>query len=175
MTETPSDECRGRLQAMLDHELPRIRALEATLRVQYEDPSRAKARTMALATVSKQEMQLLRAQRMHEQPYLQAATALLKFRKSTTASRGSGAGRVLDESPLVAQPFAAPPRVPDPTRPRGDAPVVARSEHRCLSGDSVRKDPIQNKAVESQVPGAARGSVEFWRTGQPPGQEPRDP
>ena len=37
-------ECRARLQAMLDREMPRIRLREATLRVQYEDPSRAEAR-----------------------------------------------------------------------------------------------------------------------------------
>ena len=166
-------ECRARLQAMLDRELPRIKALEADLRVKYEDPSRAEARTMALAIVCKEEMQLLRAQRIHEQSYLQAVTALLKFRKSTAASRGPGAGRVLDESPLVVQPFAAPPRVPDPTRPRGDGPVVVRSEHRCLSGASFRKGPIPNKAVESQLPGGAKGSDEFRRIGQPPGQEPR--
>ena len=161
-------ECRARLQAMLDRELPRIKALEADLRVKYEDPSRAEARTMALAIVCKEEMQLLRAQRIHEQSYLQAVTALLKFRKSTAASRGPVAGPVLDELPLVVQPFAAPPRVPDPTRPRDDGIVVARSEHRCLSGESFRKGPIPNKAVESQLPDGAKGSDEFWRTASRP-------
>jgi hypothetical protein len=78
-------ECRARLQAMLDRETPRIRLREATLRVQYEDPSRAEARTMALAEVTKDEMQLLRAQRMHEQSYLQASTALMKFSKQAAA------------------------------------------------------------------------------------------
>jgi hypothetical protein len=78
-------ECKARLQAMLDRETPRIRAIEATLRVTYEDPSRAEARTMALATFSKEEMPLLRAQRMHEQSYLQASTALMKFLKQAAA------------------------------------------------------------------------------------------
>ena len=56
-------ECRARLQVLVDRELPRLRALEATLRTQYEEPERAEAQVMALASVSKDEMQLLRAER----------------------------------------------------------------------------------------------------------------
>ena len=39
----------ARLQALVDRELPRLRALEETLRVQYEEPARAAAQDMALA------------------------------------------------------------------------------------------------------------------------------
>ena len=82
-------ECRARLQALVDRELPRLRALEETLRVQYEEPSRAEAQVMALASVTKEEMPLLRAERIHEQSYLQASTALLKVRGQTAAAHGA--------------------------------------------------------------------------------------
>ena len=81
------DECRARLQALVDRELPRLRALEKMLRVQYEEPAKAEAQVMALAAVTKEDMQLLRAERIHEQSFHQAATALLKVRKPTAASR----------------------------------------------------------------------------------------
>ena len=81
-------ESRARLQAMLDCQIPRLQALEQTLRVQYEDPSRAEAQTMALADVTKQDMALIRAQRIHEQSYLQASTALMKFRKPAAGRAG---------------------------------------------------------------------------------------
>jgi len=72
---------RARLQAIVDRELPRVKALEATLRVQYEEPARAAAKELALARVTKEEMALLRAERMHEQSYAQAVRALQKVRK----------------------------------------------------------------------------------------------
>ena len=83
-------ESRARLQALVDRELPRLRALEETLRVQYEEPERAEAEVMALASVSRDEMQLLRAQRMHEQSYLQASTALMKVRGRGAHGKGPG-------------------------------------------------------------------------------------
>ena len=49
-------ECRTGLQALVDRELPRLRALEESLRVQYEEPSRAEAQVMALASISREEM-----------------------------------------------------------------------------------------------------------------------
>ena len=134
-------ECRARLQAMLDRETPRIRALEATLRVQYEDPSRAEAETMALAEVTKAEMQLLRAQRLHEQSYLQASTALLKFRKQIEASRGPGADPPYKNLRLACPPLEKPPAAPAPAPPIDEGPVVARSEHRSLRGTTVRARP----------------------------------
>ena len=42
-------ESRARLQAIVDRELPRLKALEETLRVQYEEPARAAAKDLALA------------------------------------------------------------------------------------------------------------------------------
>jgi len=80
------DACRARLRALVDRELTRLRALEQTQRTQFEEPERAEAQVMALASVSRDETQLLRAQRMHEQSYLQASTALLKVRGRTTTA-----------------------------------------------------------------------------------------
>ena len=114
-------ECRARLQAMLDREIPRIRAREATLRVQYEDPSRAEARTMALAEVSKEETQLLRAQRAHEQSYLQASTAIVKFQKKTAGERVKR--RAADIEPgllrMPPRPASAAPR-PETRNPKSE-------------------------------------------------------
>ena len=107
-------ECRARLQAMLDRELPRIKALEADLRVKYEDPSRAEAKTMALASVCKEEMQLLRQKQMHEQAYLRAVTALVKVRKQTAATRPLAATRVVEGRLLVIGPRVAAADLVDP-------------------------------------------------------------
>ena len=96
-------ESRARLQAMLDRELPRIKAIEATLRVQYETPSRAEAQTAALAEVTKDEMQLLRSQRIHEQSYQQAVTALLKVRKQPARPRVPAA-KEIDPALLKLRP-----------------------------------------------------------------------
>ena len=85
-------ESRARLQAIVDRELPRLRALEKTLRVQYEDPARAEAEDQALAQVTKEEMSLLRAERMHEQSYDRAVNALIKVRKQQRRGAGPGAG-----------------------------------------------------------------------------------
>jgi len=98
-------ECRKRMQTLVDRELPRLRALEATLRTQYEEPARAEAQVMALASVTKDEMQLLRAQRLHEQSYLQASTALLKVRKQTGGARPAPASREIAEASLMLRPL----------------------------------------------------------------------
>jgi len=79
-------ESRARLQAIVDRELPRLRALEETLRVRYEDPARAEAEDQALAQVTKEETALLRAARMHEQSYDRAVNSLIKVRKQSAAA-----------------------------------------------------------------------------------------
>jgi len=79
-------ESRARLQAIVDRELPRLRALEETLRVQYEDPARAEAADQALAQVTKEETALLRAERMYEQSYTRAVNTLIKVRKQNAAA-----------------------------------------------------------------------------------------
>src|SRR5260370_7811476 len=125
-------ESRARLQAMLDRETPRIRSLEETLRVQYEEPSRAEAETMALAEVTKAEVQLLRAQRLHEQSYLQASTALMKFRKPAAAPRGPAAEPAYDESLLACPVIVQRPVTPAPFPATEDHPAANRSEPRSL-------------------------------------------
>ena len=77
---------RARLQGIVDGELARLKALEETLRVEYELPARAEAQDMALASVTEEEMPLLRAERMYEQAYGRAVTALLKARKQAAAA-----------------------------------------------------------------------------------------
>ena len=79
-------ESRARLQALVDRELPRLRALEETLRVQYEDPARAEAEDQALAQVTKEETASCVAERMHEQSYDRAVNALIKVRKQSAAA-----------------------------------------------------------------------------------------
>jgi hypothetical protein len=121
-------ESRARLQAIVDRELPRLRALEETLRVQYEVPERAEARQMALARISREEMTLLRAARMAEQSYERATTALQKARKARAAAgppkryrRNAAAIR-----PILVRPQPEPPG-PDfaPRERTRDGPVGA--------------------------------------------------
>ncbi len=76
---------RARLKAIVDRELPRLKSLEATLRVEYEEPARAEAEDQALAQVAKEETTLLRAERMHEQSYDRAVKSLIKVRKQSAA------------------------------------------------------------------------------------------
>jgi hypothetical protein len=80
------EACRARLQAILDRVLPPLKDLEATLRLQFEEPARAEARVMALASVTPEEMQLRRAEQIHERSYERAATALLKARQQSAAA-----------------------------------------------------------------------------------------
>jgi hypothetical protein len=117
-------ESRARLQALVDRELPRLRALEETLRTQYEEPARAEAHLTALAQAAKEELPLLRAQRIHEQSYQQALTALLKLRKAPAASPPPAAREVV-ETALILRPRVLS---------SGPRPVVGRSEHRSAVG-----------------------------------------
>ncbi len=89
---------RARLQALVDRELPRLRALEKTLRVQYEDPGRASAEDVALADATRPEMPLIRAERMHEQPYHCSVNSLMKLRKHPAAAPMLAQQRELDEA-----------------------------------------------------------------------------
>jgi hypothetical protein len=75
------EESRARLWAIVNRELPRLKALEKMLRETYEEPARAAAEDLALAQVTKEEMALLRAERIHEQSYAQAVRGLQKHHK----------------------------------------------------------------------------------------------
>ena len=103
-------ESRARLQAIVDRELSRLRALEQTLRTQYEEPARAQAKDMALAALVPEELPLLRAMRMHEQSYDRALAAYRKARKENAALPLTATGAMvgeLDETTSHA-PAAAP-------------------------------------------------------------------
>jgi hypothetical protein len=108
------EACRARLQAIVDRELPRLKALEETLRVDYEEPAKAEARVMALAAVDKEEMKLIRAQRLHEQSFVQAATALTKLRNQTAALRPAPAAREIPVARLLVIPLAGLVRTDHP-------------------------------------------------------------
>ena len=99
-------ESRARLNAIVDRELTRLRALEATLRVEYEEPARAEAKDRALAELAREELPLLRAERMHEQSYERAVAGYRKVRKpSAVAPVPAGAARrELDATTPVVQP-----------------------------------------------------------------------
>jgi hypothetical protein len=79
---------QARLKALVERELPALRALEETLRIAYEEPARAAARDMAQARFPRDEADLLNALRSHEGAYRQAVLALDRLaRSSGTAAR----------------------------------------------------------------------------------------
>jgi hypothetical protein len=101
---------RARLRAIVDRELPPLVALEAELRVQYEEPGLAAAKALALAELTRNEADLRRALRSSESAFLKATTALGKLRKHTTGPeprRGPAAA-------LAAPPASADRPDPEP-------------------------------------------------------------
>jgi hypothetical protein len=152
------EACRARLQAIVDRVLPPLKALEETLRLQYEEPAKAEARVMALASVTREEMQLLRAEQMHEQSYQRAATALLKARQQSAASRaaavqarresGLRARRIDDVTPGVGKPPHAEGEVADPGRGTG---FSGRADH---AGDA---EAAGQEAAGNAAPVVAEG------------------
>jgi hypothetical protein len=119
------EACRARLRAIVDRELPRLKALEETLRVQYELPAKAEARVMALASVTREDMQLLRAEQIHEQSYQRAVTALLKARRQSAAA-----------APRREAQATEPAR--EPIDPWSLKPVTRWAVRRALRRDEVR-------------------------------------
>ena len=102
-------ECRVRLQSILDQAIPAITEMEQDLKVYFEDPALAEVETIALSTVTKQETLLLRAQRVHEQAYLQATTALTKLRAQEALTPRKPAAREIEPELLVLEPRVRPP------------------------------------------------------------------
>jgi hypothetical protein len=136
------------MQSLVTRELARLRALEATLRTQFEEPERAEAQVMALASIDKDEMQLLRAERAHEQSFLRAANALLKVRKQTAGLRPPAAAREIRETALIVHPaprFPHPAPCPAPGSPTAEFPREGRSRYH---------DPVRH---EFGKPGGAHG------------------
>jgi hypothetical protein len=123
---------RARLDAIVTRELERLEALEATLRVQFEEPARAEAKEMAVASLTKQEMPLLRARQMHEQSYQKAVTGLMNARKQPAASRVEAA-RPIDIAALAPRAI-----VPAPDSPPTPPAAACRSEHRSVRGSAAR-------------------------------------
>ncbi len=123
-------ECRVRLQSILDRAIPAITEMEQDLKTYFEDQALAEVETMALAKVSRDEMELLRAQRLHEQSYLQATTALLKLRKQAAAERGpAGARRAMSRRWSAGRsPRQLPESAPPCREPQRGVPV--RATHR---------------------------------------------
>jgi hypothetical protein len=67
-------------------------------------PDGSEARVMALASVTREEVKLLRAEQIHEQPYHRAVTALLKARQQSAGALAAAA-RQRDESWLLGHPI----------------------------------------------------------------------
>ena len=156
--------CRVRLKALLNRKLPRLKAFEADLRVKYEEPSKAEADLSALAFDNKAEMQLIRMQRIHEQAYHQATTALMKHRKQTAALRRPTASQPLDQSMLFPPRRVRAPRVSDSIPAAGDRaepgflrggplPTTAR-----LDDSAVATTP-EPQGVEASIGRRTRGDV----------------
>jgi hypothetical protein len=78
------EQCRGRLRALVEGALPALRALEARLRVEEEEPELAAARDTAMAHTDKKHSHLIKALRSHTLSRDQARRAL--------ARRGLGPG-----------------------------------------------------------------------------------
>ena len=125
-------------------------ALEETLRVQYEDPERAEARVMALAKVYKEEMKLLRAERIHEQSYQQALNALLKVREQTAAPRPPAAREVAETALIVR------PRTPAPLR------GSTKSEARNPKQEESTNKQIRNEFRQAGAPGPKHRGKVTW-------------
>jgi hypothetical protein len=124
LVQWPRDpaECRGRLKAVLDREIHQLRDREEAFRLAYEQPERADAPVMALARPSREDMNLIRAERIHEQSYHQAVTALMRVRKQAAAApRPAPPARdegLVHVSPL--NPGPGPRSSLDPPFGRGD-------------------------------------------------------
>jgi hypothetical protein len=82
---------RARLRALVQRELAALRPLEATMRVEFEEPARAAAKDVALARIPRDEAELLGAIRSHEGAYHKAALALARLARHAAAARRNGA------------------------------------------------------------------------------------
>jgi hypothetical protein len=80
----PRDKAKSRayLEALVARELPAIEALEAKLRVEYEEPARAAARELEEIENRKLEAQLVRDLRSHERSVQLAHQALMKRKRA---------------------------------------------------------------------------------------------
>jgi hypothetical protein len=121
---------RAALAAIVARELPALRRREEWLRINYETPTRAEAKEMALARLArrKDEVALLRAQRSHEQAYQRASRALLKVRAALVAAGLRPRGPVVRQSKLIAVPM------PPPERLRASAPPTANASPETAAG-----------------------------------------
>jgi hypothetical protein len=75
------------LRDLVTGELARLRAAEEMMRINYEEPAKAAARDIALARLTKDEVNLVRELRSHERSLHQATTALEKARRGRAASK----------------------------------------------------------------------------------------
>ncbi len=136
------DQSRQYLLDLVTGELTRLKSAEAAFRLSYEEPARAASRTLALAHLTPDEVQLLREIRNQDRSLQNATAALVKAQKQATGSgRSSGAARKVDESRLAGPAIVDAPGVPEPT------PTPVRSFSR-QCGRSV--NPARHKSLSSQ-------------------------
>jgi hypothetical protein len=120
------EAARARLQAIVDEALPPLRALEAKLRVEEEEPRRAAVIELALAQPSKEELALVRLQRSHERSYDQATRALLRLRGAKDGEAAAAEPRGEPPAALVTPLATGDSRPPHP-RPGFAFPVGRRA------------------------------------------------
>ncbi len=80
------DQSRQKLRDLVTRELTRLRREEQDLRVCYEEPARAAAKVLALARLTKEDVQLQRQIRSAEQALAKASFELIKARKLMATS-----------------------------------------------------------------------------------------
>jgi hypothetical protein len=140
---------QARLKALVERELPSLRALEVQRRTRYEEPSRAVAKDLALSPVPKDEAELHKALRNHEASYRQAVLALDRLARSSATAARAAAVRACANTPTTgprearAYLVTLPPSTSTRSRPfsratprrRGPAP---KGRHEPSSGTPRR-------------------------------------
>jgi hypothetical protein len=137
---------RARLRALVDRELPALRALESELRTLYEEPAVAAAQDLALARLTREETALLRALRSHESAFRQTTSALEKVRR---AASGAPLG---PEAALATPPASADPRVPGGSVPRRRVPITPPFARPCGRGSPTYRTEQPAYRTEAAAP-----------------------
>jgi hypothetical protein len=145
---------RARLRALVERELPALRALEAKLRVAYEEPARAAAKDVALARFPRDEAELLSAIRSHEGAYHKAVFALDRLGRRTPAPARARGPAPLPESRMH---LVVPAKCDDPhvrgsdDRDGGATPPRAPGHARVDTLGSPAEIRYRNEAGATQV------------------------
>jgi hypothetical protein len=135
----PVELCRAILVELIEGALASLRAREHTLRVHFDEPSRAGAEVRAQVLRGPDGMQLARLDKMHRQNFLQAYQAFLKGRKeSLKTGRAPGAAVAGLEGALEQPAFT---RMSDDEAEAGRRAAKAATEARAAAAALVSPGP----------------------------------